>query len=136
MAGVLRRSLEIEDVKFSKTALARTAERQLVCLVDMPYERAASIIAMLSSTPLPQGVSIKQCQVLPMLIPDRDSRGDDRRGGGSYRGGGGGGGGYRGGNDRPRSYGGGGGGGGGGGRVYTPRNAGGNAVPGGNRERW
>ena len=133
VAGVLRRSLEIDDVQFSKTALARTPDRQIVCLVDMKYERGASILAQLSSTKLPQGVNIKQCEVLPMLIPDRDRGYEDRRGGGGYRGGGGG---YRGGNDRPRS---GGysdrGGGGSGGRVYTPRGQEGNAVPGG-RERW
>lgn len=111
-AGVLRRSLEMEDVSFGKMALGWVGG-QSVAVVDLDSETAQAVLARLQQgepeeeegtadgkVALPPGLKITACQKLPdrMLdsLRDRDSdRGGygDRGGGGYSRGGGGGGGG-------------------------------------------
>jgi ATP-dependent RNA helicase DDX21 len=120
-AGVLRRSLDLEDIKFGKTALAKEAEGAAAtfCLIDVPAAQGSVILQKLQNVVLPAGVVLEACKSLPYLIPnERDRQYGDRDGGGRGRGGGGynrGGGGYRGGGGGG-GYGRGGGGGGGGDR--------------------
>ena len=140
-AGVLRRSLDIEDIKFGKTSLAKvaggpgTGERSLgsssvCCLIDVPAQQGQKVLEMLDSVTLPAGVNLEACKTLPELIRDPSDRyHQDYRGGGGRRYGGGGrnygGGGRRydgGGRDRGR---GGGGSGYGGSRSYERRGGGG-----------
>ena len=131
-AGVLRRSLEIEDIKFGKTSIGKLPDQSMCCLIDLKSEQGSEIMKMLEDVKLPQGVKLKPCSVLPPIMRDPSERswqagggGGGSRGsyggggsrGGGYRGGGGGGGGYRsgGGAGRGRDNA------GGSGRVYTPR---------------
>ena len=143
-AGVLRRSLEIEEVTFGKISLAKIDPdvNEICCLVDVPADQANEIFEKMDEVRLPAGVNIVSCPTLPTLLRDPDQRYDrygdrgDRRGGGGYgRGnggrGGGRGGGYGRGNDRRGGGGGGGygrdrrGGGGGGGRSWDQGGGGG-----------
>ena len=118
-SGVLKRSFDMDEVRFGRVAIGRTENRAPCALVDVPSDTAESILDAIEETKLPAGLGIKQCETLPHLVPDfsnavgrRDSGGSGRsyvpssRFGGdrSYGGGSGGGG------DRSYSSGGGGGG--------------------------
>jgi hypothetical protein len=134
-AGVLRRSLDIEDIKFGKTSLARVAadpgrpeslgSSSVCCLIDVPAQQGQKVLEMLETVTLPAGVNLEACKTLPELIRDPTDRYSR-----DYRGGGGGGGGRRYGGSG-RSYGGGG---GGGGRRYDG-GGGGRSYGGGGRDR-
>lgn len=110
-AGVLKRSLNIDSIRFGKASLARTAKEEtgdtigggaMCCLLDVPVKQGSEIVQLLDEISLPAGVVMQACKSLPQLIPDpSDRRFDD--GSRSYGGRGGSSGG-RGGRDR--SYGG------------------------------
>ena len=94
-AGVLKRSLGMEDVMVGKVAMGRSDSRAPCAVVDVPYEDGQEILTALETIKLPQGLNIRECDVLPAIMNDYSSGG----GGGGYKrsfGGGGGGGGYRG----------------------------------------
>lgn len=97
--GVLRRSFEMEDVKFLRMSMARNEARDLCALVDLSFEVGMQIMDSMESAGLPSGVSITHCTVLPPLVSDRSERpaysdrGSSYRSGsssGGYQGGGGG----------------------------------------------
>jgi len=137
-AGILKRSLEIENVDMKRVAMGKTEQRTPIGLVDVNFEVGNQIIESLQTVSLPNGVVIEQCEKLPQLVGDRG--GDYRGGGGSPRGwtpresfggGGGGGGGSSYGGDRRGSYG------GGGGSSYGGRGGGDRrSSSGGDRPRW
>lgn len=91
--GVLKRSLGMEDVMVGKVAMGRSDSRAPCAVVDVPYEDGQEIMTALQTIKLPQGLNIRECDVLPSSMIDYSSSG------GGYKrsyGGGGGGGGYRG----------------------------------------
>ena len=118
--GVLRRSFEIEDIKYMRMSMARNDKRNLCALIDLDQATGMIIMDNLETAGLPQGVSLKHCTQLPQLVSERSD---------SY---GGGGGGY-GGRGGDRSVGGGGG--GRGGYSDRGRSSGGGRSYGGDRER-
>ena len=83
ITGILYRTLGLDDIRFGKMTLARGANRNLCCLVDVSAELGHEVLTMLEATKLPSGVSIAQCETLPQLISDTSSRFSDDRG--SYR---------------------------------------------------
>lgn len=118
-AGVLKRSLDIESIRFGKTSLAKTIQNEhlegenlgsgaVCCLLDIPVQQGSKILQLLDEVSLPSGVEMQVCKSLPHLIPDatnrnfnvggrsygsRGDRGGYRGRGGASSGGGGGGGG-------------------------------------------
>eukprot|EP01038_Epipyxis_sp_PR26KG_P009150 gene9150-12341_t len=106
IAGVLRGVLNLQDVRFGKTSMARGVDKNIIALVDFNKDRAYEILEEIEKTELPVGISFKICDTLPPLIVDRSERpsysssSSGGYSGGGYRGGGGGGGGSG------RSYGG------------------------------
>lgn len=130
-AGVLKRSLSINNIRFGKTSLAKTNKDgtegenlgggAVCCLLDVPVQQGSEIVKLLDVISLPPGVIMQACKTLPQLIQDPTNRrfdgggrsygGREGRSGGrgrhraySGRGNGGGGKGYerRGGGDRRR----------------------------------
>ena len=123
--GVLRRSFDLEDVKFLRMSMARNGARDLCALIDLSCETGMMILDSMETAGLPSGVSIEHCTVLPPLVSDRSERPAYSDRGSSYRSGGGGS--SYGGRGGGSSYGGRGGGGsygGGGGSSYSGRGSG------------
>ncbi len=117
-AGVLKRTLDMDNVKFGKTVMAKDKNRQMIALIDVPYESGRDIMQKLQTVSLPQGVNIQPCESLPSVVisdrPEYTSYGNDNYRSSSSGGGGGGSGRSWGGNkgdrggdrDRRGSYGG------------------------------
>jgi ATP-dependent RNA helicase DDX21 len=76
VTGVLHRSLGLEDIRFGRMTMARTPTRSLCCLFDMPSSQAHEVLEMLKSTKLPGGVTLVQCEALPLLVSERMDRGE------------------------------------------------------------
>ena len=109
--GVLKRSLNIDDIIVGKVAMGRSDNRVPCAVIDVPYEDGQDIITALQTTKLPPGLIIRECGTLPTSLMEYKRPYEGGGGGGGYRGGGGGygggGGGYRGGESS-------------GGRSYSP----------------
>lgn len=106
VTGVFRRHLELDEFRFGKMSLARSAahlgseERRdyykgkgnLDVLVDLDYDTAQQVMRVVKERGLPQGVRIDVCKVLPELVQDPTvsfgGGGRGRGGGGSFRRGG------------------------------------------------
>ncbi len=97
----MKRSLNIEEIKVGKISIGRTDYRTPCALIDVPDSLGETILEALEQIKLPQGLSIKQCQVLPYVTPDYSN--ESSRGRYEGRGGGGGGGGGRFSNNRSYS---------------------------------
>jgi hypothetical protein len=75
LAGVFKKSLNLENIKFGKTSLGRIERSKNFCaLIDMDSEKALEILTLISKSQLPSGIVIKECDALPSSLVDEQQQ--------------------------------------------------------------